>query len=311
VPAPLQASVVAAIDDLELAARLIVHGLRTGHHRSPLKGFSAEFSQHRSYRPGDDLKYLDWKMLALSDRLYTRQFRETTNMSVMLAVDASGSMGFPATGTSKLRYAVVLAAAIAYLIVEHGDAVGLMAGQGDALRFLPARGSRAHLRALLAELARLEPQGTWAPDRVIARAAELLPRRGVLLVLSDFYDAEDDTRREMRRAAARGHDVGMLQILTREELTFPYSGDVEFEDLESQSRQRVAADTLARQYREAVAEFLERCRREARRDGFDYALFPTDVAPDQSLRKFLIQRGGGALAASGKTGDHQDRQGAR
>jgi uncharacterized protein (DUF58 family) len=299
----LSAPVVAAIDDLELAARLVVHGLRAGHHKSPLKGFTAEFSQYRSYRPGDDLKYLDWKMLARSDRLYTRQFRETTNMSVMLVLDASASMGFPDGDVSKMRYAVILAAALAYLVVERGDAVGLMTMVGESLKFLPARGGRSHLRLVMAELARLRPGGAWQPARVISRGAELLPRRGVLLALSDFYDAEEDTRRELRRAATRGHDVAMLQVVSRPEISFPYDGDVEFEDLESGQKRIVAAEALAHGYRAALADFLERCRQKARRDGLDYALFPTDLPPARALRNFLIRRGGGHLSTGADTGD--------
>ena len=303
----LSAPVVAAIDDLELAARLIVEGMRSGQHRSPLHGFSAEFSQYRPYRPGDDLKYLDWKVLARTDRLYTRQFRETTNMSVMLVIDASASMGFPAAGVSKLRYAVVTAAALAYLIIGQGDRVGLMTMRGEALKFVPARGGRPHLRTILAELTRLEPAGTWQPQRVIARGAELLARRGVLVTLSDFYHAEDETRRQLRRAATRGHDVAMLQVVSRQEIAFPYDGDVEFEDLESGTRTVIAADALAPGYRAAVADFLERCRREARRDGLDYALLPTDVAPEQALRNFLIRRGGGQLGANTTSSDSTAR----
>jgi uncharacterized protein (DUF58 family) len=302
---PLSAPVVEAIDDLELAARLVVEGTRTGQHRSPLHGFSAEFSQHRPYRAGDDLKYLDWKILARTDRLYSRQFRETTNMAVMLVVDASASMAFPAAQVTKFRYGVVLAAALAYLIVQQGDAVGLMTSRGDTLRYLPARGGRTHLRAVTAELARIEPEGTWQPERVLARAAELLSRRGLIVVISDFYDAEDETAREMRRAARRGHDVSMLQVISRDEIAFPYRGDVDIEDLESGVRQVVDAEAVGRGYRATMADFLERCRRRARQDGRDYGLFPTDVPAAQALRSFLVRRnaghGGGDLAGDARS----------
>src|SRR5215510_16427308 len=128
----LSPAVVAAVHDLELAARLVVEGMRAGPHRSPFHGYSAEFQQHRPYRAGDDLKYLDWKILARTDRLYTRQFRETTSMSVMIVLDTSASMGFGAGGQepSKLRYAAVIAAALSWLIIEQGDAVGLMMMSG-------------------------------------------------------------------------------------------------------------------------------------------------------------------------------------
>jgi uncharacterized protein (DUF58 family) len=195
----LSPAVVTAIDDLELAARVLVEGLRVGGHRSPFHGYGAEFHQHRPYRAGDDLKYLDWKLYARSNRLYTRQFRETTNVAVMFVLDTSASMAFPtdAAAVSKFRYAVVIAAALAYLASEQGNAVGLMTETGDTMVYLPARSGRVHLRALLARLDGLTPSGAWHPARVIGRAAELLARRGLLMVLSDFYDDEAGTLREM------------------------------------------------------------------------------------------------------------------
>src|SRR5687768_5060885 len=187
----LSPDVVAAIHDLELAARLVVEGMRAGGHKSPFHGYSADFQQHRPYRSGDDLKYLDWKILARTDRLYSRQFRETTSMSVMLVLDASASMSYPESGATKFRYASVIAASLAYLISAQGDAVGLMSTAGERLAYLPAKGGRPHLRSLIAQIDKLSPAGAWRPDRVISRSAELLKRRGAMVVISDFYDDEE------------------------------------------------------------------------------------------------------------------------
>src|SRR6185503_13057874 len=141
----LSPAVIAAAHDLELAARLVVEGLRAGDHRSPLHGYSAEFQQHRPYRAGDDLKYLDWKLLARTDRLYSRQFRETTSMSVMLVIDPSASMDFPATAdgvVSKFRYATIVAAALGYLVIAQGDAAGLMTQRDERWQYVPVKGGR-------------------------------------------------------------------------------------------------------------------------------------------------------------------------
>ena len=294
----LSPSAVAAIDDLELAARLIVEGVRTGAHRSPFHGFTAEFSQHRPYRPGDDLKHLDWKVLARTDRLYSRQFSETTNLSVMLVLDASASMSFP-TGTdqpTKFRYGAILTAALAYLIVEQGDAVGLITMADGRFAYVPARGGRQHLRALLALLSRLEPAGDWQIDRALTRGAELLRHRGAVLAVSDFYDASETTARDLRRIARGGHDVALLQVLSREEITFPYTGDLEFEDLESGARRHLDTRASGHAYRARVASFLEDFRKQVHRDGHDYALMPTDVPPSRALRSYLLRR---AAAATG------------
>ncbi|MEO5568040.1 MAG: DUF58 domain-containing protein [Gemmatimonadaceae bacterium] len=287
----LSASVVAAIDDLELAARLVVEGLRAGGHRSPFHGFSADFQQHRPYRSGDDLKYLDWKILARTDRLYSKQFRETTSMSVMLVLDSSGSMAFPEKGVSKFRYASVVAASLAYMIAAQGDAVGLMTTTGDRLTYLPAKGGRLHLRSLIAQIDKLRPAGSWQPDRVISRGAELLKRRGAMVVISDFYDDEEFTRRELRRVASRGHDVAALQLTSSAERRFPYRGDFEFEDVESGERRLVNATAIEAEYRTNIEAFLARWRTTSQADGIDYALMSIDEPPEQTLREYLLRRG--------------------
>jgi uncharacterized protein (DUF58 family) len=296
----LSPAVVAAIDDLELAARLVVEGLRTGGHRSPFRGHGAEFTQHRVYRAGDDLKHLDWKLFGRSDRLFTRQFRETTNVAVMLVLDTSASMMFPERGLSKVRYGSIIAAALAHLVSDQGNAVGLMTMSNGKMAYLPARGGRQHLRSLIARVDRLVPGDVWNPAHVIARGAELLQRRGLVIVISDFYDNEDDTRRELRHVVQRGHDVAMLQLISNEERVLPYKGQVEFEDLESGQRRLVNAGSISAQYKQGLDDFLTRCRTGAVRDGIDYALVSTDTAPERALRDFLLRRHMSAGAPRGR-----------
>ena len=292
----LSPSVLAAIDDLELIARIVIEGLRTGGNRSPFHGFTTEFRQHRPYRAGDDLKYLDWKLFARSDRLYTRQFRETTNLSVMLVLDTSASMAFPETGLSKFRYATILAASLAYLVSEQGNAVGLMTMRNGKLAYVPARGGRQHLLSLIATIDRLTPEGSFDAARVISRGAQLLQRRGVVVAISDFYDAEEATQRELRHIVQHGHDVAMLQVVAPDELALSASGQVELEDLESGERRLTDASVIAAEYAATVAAFLERCRTQALRAGIDYALMSTGTPPERALRDYLRQRGAHAIA---------------
>jgi uncharacterized protein (DUF58 family) len=168
-----------------------------------------------------------------------------------------------------------------------------MTTQDGRLVYLPPRGGKTHLRRVLAELSKLTPSGSWSPGTVIARAAELLRRRGMLLMLSDFYDDEASTLTELKRAARRGHEAAIIQVISRAEIEFPFSGGIEFEDLESPSRRIVDAASIARQYRAKVAEFLERWRSDARQGGLDYALLTTDRPLDDALRGYLIRRGAG------------------
>ena len=296
-PAACPPEVLAGIADLELVARIVVEGLVSGLHRSPFHGYSAEFSQYRHYRPGDDLKYVDWKLVARTDRVYTKQFRETTNMASAIVLDTSGSMDFPARPThvgrvlsdppvSKFRYAVIAAAALAHLISGQGDAIGLLAGE----RFLPPRAGRQHLRGLLAGLSSLAPGGGWGAADQVRRAAERLKRRGLLLVLSDFYDDEERTLMELRRAARMGHEVVLLQILSRDEIELPYRRDLEFADLESGRTLAVNAGLARRDYTDAMAAFLERWHSRAGAEGFQYSLIVTDTPPERALRNLLLAR---------------------
>jgi uncharacterized protein (DUF58 family) len=279
-------AVLAQIADLELVARIVVEGLVSGLHRSPFHGYSAEFSQYRHYRPGDDLKYVDWKLVARTDRVYTKQFRETTNMASVLVLDTSGSMDFPRQPLTKFRYAVIAAAALAHLISGQGDAIGLLAGE----RFMAPRAGRQHLRGLLAGLASLTPGGGWSAADNVRRAAERLRRRGLLLVLSDFYDDEERTLAELRRAARMGHEVVLFQILSRDEIELPYRRGLEFTDLETGRTLAIDASLARREYTDAVAAFLERWRSRAGAEGFQYSLIVTDTAPDRALRNFLLAR---------------------
>jgi uncharacterized protein (DUF58 family) len=211
---------------------------------------------------------------------------------LMIVLDSSPSMAF-GDGITKFRYASIVAASIAYLVSSQGNAVGLMTMAGSSLSYLPARGGRLHLRSLIARLDGLEPNGVWQPTRVISRSAELLKRRGVVILISDLYDAEDETRRELRRVASRGHDVGVVQVMAGPETRFPYAGSVELEDLETGTRRVVDASAVRAGYQIAVSQFLDRCRTEARRDGIDYALMTTDTPPASALRAFLLRRGAG------------------
>ncbi len=295
----LSSTLITAIDDLELAARLVVEGLRVGTHRSLFQGVGSEFHQHRPYRQGDDIKHLDWKIFGRSNRLYTRQFRETTNAAVMLVLDTSASMGFPeGSPQSKLRYGVLVAAALAWLAVEQGNAVGLMTLSGSAMQYLPARSSRVHLRTLLARLARLGANGVWDPPAAIGRTAELLQRRGIIIVLSDFYDREVETQCELRHVVQRGHDVAMLQLTTPDERRLSFDQQISLCDAETGEQLLINPLLAGDRYAQAHAGFLRRCEQFASRDGIDYTLLDVSVPPESALRDYLVRRGRGIARAT-------------
>jgi uncharacterized protein (DUF58 family) len=287
----LQPEVLSAIADLELVARVTVEGTVSGLHPSPFHGYSAEFSQYRHYRPGDDLKYLDWRLFARTDRLYTKQYRETTNMLAELAIDVSGSMSFRGhIGISKFEYARLLAAALSHLVTVQGDAVGLVAYADTVRQFLPGRAGQSHLRAVLVALARLQPSGTTAAAAALRRAAELLKRRGLLVLLSDLYDEDEAVERELRRAVSLGHEVAVFHILTRDEVDLSIRGDVELEDLETGETVLTSAAAARSGYQRRFGQFLERWRTRCASYGIDYTRVTTDMPLDAALRGYLLRR---------------------
>ena len=293
----LEPGALAAIADLELVSRRIVDGTISGLHRSPFHGYSAEFSQYRHYRPGDDLKYVDWKLFARTDRLYTKQFRETTNLLGQIAFDVSASMDYAAAGgVTKFVYARMLASALAYLISRQGDSVGLVT-YADALRqYLPSRGGQAHLRSLLLALSRTEPGGETDGAAALGRTIDLLKRRGLLIVISDLYDERPDVERALMRAAHIGHDVIVFHVLTRDEVELPFRDDVEVEDPETGAIVLSNGRAAATPYREAISGFLERWRTRSARYGIDYVRLFTDQPLDAGLRAYVRRRTAGAAA---------------
>jgi uncharacterized protein (DUF58 family) len=296
---------LSSLRDLELLARTTVEGLRQGLHRSPFHGYSAEFSQYRHYRPGDDLKYVDWKAFGRTDRLYSRQFRETTNMSALFVIDVSRSMDFPhveaaasAAATaprSKFALARATAAVLATLVIDQGDAAGLLAVHGEGAgetQYVPARSGRHHLHLYLAELARLGCDGTATVAAALRRAATLLRRRGMVVLISDLYD-DDAALTEVRRLSRMGHDVVVIHVMAREELSLPRGGAVEFEDLENGRTLVTNADAVAPEYERNVQAFLSNVQQATTREGVDYLPLVTGDALEPALRRFLIGRRGG------------------
>jgi len=288
-------SELSSLRDLELLARTTVEGLRQGLHRSPFHGFNAEFSQYRHYRPGDDLKYIDWKAYGRTDRLYSRQFRETTNLGALVVLDASHSMAFPDGQGSKFDLARAVAAVLTALVIDQADGAGLLAVSGaepnDTL-YVPARSGRHHLHVQLSALARLECRGQEPVATALRRAAMLLRRRGMVIVISDFYD-EDPTLSAVRRLARVGHDVINIHVVAREELDLPRGSAVEFVDLETDETLVTDPDGAASAYRAAFEAFLARTKQNIEREGLDYVRLVTGDAIEPVLRRFLIGRRGG------------------
>ena len=306
-PHVVTSSELQSLRDLELMTKATVEGLRQGLHRSPFHGYSAEFSQYRHYRPGDDLKYVDWKLFARTDRIYTRQFRETTNLSALFVLDVSRSMEYPdrtqASGIgnqetgirnqgTKFALARMVAAVLGTLVLDQGDAAGLLAVDERA-HFVPARSGHHHLRVFLAELASITPAGSTSIAEALRRAATIVKRRGLVVIISDLYD-DEAAMGQIRRLSRMGHDVIVMHTLSRDELTLDVGGAAEFVDLESDRRLMVEPGAARESYVAAVTRWLTELEQQLRRDGVDYVRLIADEPIEPALRRFLVGRRGAA-----------------
>lgn len=286
----LDPTALSAIHDLEFVARVTVDGALAGLHRSPFHGYSAEFSQYRHYRRGDDLKYVDWKLFARTDRLYSRQFRESTNVRMQVLLDASASMAFRGEApAAKIDYGRWIAGALARLLSTQGDAAGLTVFDEHVRTHIGSRTGQAHLHGILTALTATAAAGGTSSARALRRGVDRLDHRGIVVVISDLYDDEAALATELRRAARMGHDVTVFHVLTRDELEWPWRGPVELEDSET-GRRVLASPATAERYRERMRQFVTSWRERCTADGILYVLATTDVPPARTLRDYLFAR---------------------
>ncbi len=297
----LDPEVVQQVARLDLRARLIVEGFLAGLHASPLQGFSVEFSEHRKYVAGDDLRTIDWNVFARTDRLYVRRYNAETHLECYLLVDASASMGpVGLTGAgglmsapppaAKLLYAIHLAAALGYLVTRQQDAVGLAVLGADLQQFLPARSRRQHLVQLLATLSAVQPGGTTGLARSVAAALAHIPHRGLVVLLSDLLTDADEVLEALHHVRFRGHDLIVMHVLDAAEVRFPFTGSLRLEDPETGETMVADAAAVAPRYLEAVQRWRELLRTRLAAARADYLALDTGMPFDKALVEFLVQR---------------------
>src|SRR3954463_13160445 len=264
------------IRNLELRARSVVEGFWHGLHRSPYHGFSVEFTEYRSYSPGDDPRYLDWRLAARSDRYFIKKFEDETNLRCHLLVDQSRSMAYGPGGVTKTQYATTLAATFAYFLDQQGDAVGLFTFDEKVREYLPARHRPGHLRSLMLAL---EQTGSGAATDLTApleRAAALLRKRGVVVLISDFLAPVDALESSLGLLTASGHELLIFQLLDPHELTFPYEQPARFRDLEAGRELFLEPSTARPDYQRRLAEHVEALKGLCERLGAVYHQFTSD-----------------------------------
>jgi uncharacterized protein (DUF58 family) len=287
----LQPAVVSRLANMELRARLVVEGFITGLHRSPYHGFSVEFAEHRPYMPGDEIRRMDWKIYAKTDRYYIKQYEEETNLKAYLILDTSRSMGFSADGrVTKFTYASSLAAALAYMMIKQQDAVGLVLFDRVINTYLPPHATRGYLRQILLTLQNAVPAGVTSTGRSLHQIAERIKRRGLVIVLSDLLDDPAEVMTALRHFRHKKNEVIVMQVLDPLERSFAFGGDAVFEDLETGKKVTTQPWQLQRAYQSEMRSFLERYKRECREHYIDYLLLDTVTPFDTALVEYLSKR---------------------
>lgn len=286
----LSPSVLASIGRLDLIARVVVEGFLTGLHKSPFRGLSQEFAEHRPYIAGDEMRRVDWRVYARTDRLYTKEFEEETNAPVRLLLDVSASLAYAPRGVSKLSFARYLAAALAYLATRQNDQVGLVCFGDEVRERTATRGGGRHLHSILAALERVEAAGqTRLAGNVLSEAAQW-KRRGLCIVISDLYDEMEETASAIARMRRVGHDVIVFHLLDATERSLEQHGLQEFRDLETGATLLADADRIRQDYAERIKHLCSFYRHELERAGADYVELDTAAPLDKALAMYLRRR---------------------
>lgn len=282
-----------ALGGLELIARAVVVGFVTGLHSSPSRGFSAEFAEHRAYRPGDDLRFVDWKMYGRSDRFFLKQYEEETNLTAHICLDVSRSMDWRSRANgllTKLEYGKRLAASLTLLLIRQGDLTSLICFAERVMNRLPPRGTVAHWAEIVRQLAARGPGQLSAAEQALEEVARGAPPRGLVVLISDLLVDEARARRALKRLRHQGHELLVFHIFDPGELELPGSGDAIFVDPETGDEVTARSADLRAEYRRAVARALDQWRRFCGSQGIDYHTIATDQPLGLALSEYLYTR---------------------
>jgi uncharacterized protein (DUF58 family) len=280
--------VLARIGNLELVARSVVDGFINGLHRSPYFGASVDFAEHRGYVPGDDIRRVDWRLYARTDRYYIKEYEADSNSNFAVLLDVSRSMGFGSEGLTKLDYARMLAACLTYLVHRQRDRVGFVAFDSDIVEFVPP--SAKHMDTTLHVLDRLKPARPGSIREPMNKIAEHFGRRGLLVLVSDLYEEPDALLEAIGPLRFRGHDMIVFHVMDRAELDFEYADPSAFEDLESGEQIPIVPEALAGQYRDLVQAHITGLTERFSANRIDYTLVNTSAPLDHALFSYLSTR---------------------
>ena len=300
-----QPTQAAMLRRLELTVRGVVEGVFAGLHKSPHKGFSIEFAEHREYVPGDEIRHLDWTVLARTDRYYIKQYEQETNLRATICLDASASMAYGnatpdgksggaknAQGVNKFEYAAVLAASLAYLLAMQQDVVGLTVFDKDIRLEIPQGNGPSHLDQIFTKLEKIAPGRTTDIAETLHKLANKIPRRGLVILISDLYDDPDKLLKALQHLRHARHQLILLQIMDRAETDLAYNRPVTFQDMEDGSRLQIDPKLIRDEYRKEVQAFLDLIKLRCGQFQIDHVLAFTDTPWDTQIREVLRRTSG-------------------
>ena len=286
----LTPDIISRLNNLSLKARFVVEGFIVGLHKSPYHGFSVEFSEHRAYGAGDEIRHVDWKLWGKTDRFFIKQFEEETNLKSYLLVDQSLSMTYKSKNMTKLEYAQILAASLGYLMLKQQDAVGLTLFDDRIRVNIPARSKRSHLNIILSQMQNIiaGPETTIAP--VLHKTAEAIKKRGLIILISDLFDDPDKVLSGLQHFRYKGHEVIVFHVLDPQELTLDFTQRTRFRDMES--GEEIVTDPwhIQSDYQKSMEQFCDYIKSNCRQKNIDYVQLSTDLPLDMALSEYLIKR---------------------
>lgn len=275
---------------MELLARTVVEGFVTGLHQSPYLGFSVDFAEYREYQPGDEIRRIDWNVYGRSDKLFVKRFEGETNTRVHIVVDMSGSMNYGSGPVKKGDYARMLASCLTYFAYHQRDAVGVLIFDDAVRSHIPASRRSGQLHTLLHEIDKAEPAKGTEFKKPLTFLAEVLSRRGIVVLISDFYDEPAKILAGLKVLKAKGNDIMTFHIMDDFELTFPFQDMAQFEDMETLDKLHVIPEYLRAQYLNVVGNHIATLRKELSAVQIDYTLMNTSKPLDSALFSYLAAR---------------------
>ncbi|MFA5779568.1 MAG: DUF58 domain-containing protein [Elusimicrobiota bacterium] len=281
---------IAKISTMSLKAKYVVEGFISGLHTSKFKGHSLEFAQHREYSFGDEMKHLDWKVFGKSDRFFVKQYEEETNLKAYILLDVSGSMGYKSDGISKLEYGSYIAAALSYLMIKQGDAVGLAVYDTEIKKNIPPRASLNHLSIIFDELSKTSSGGETDISKILYDFSKKLKKRTLIILISDLFDEQEKLIRAVKNYRFAKNEIIVFHIMDKTEENLDINGNVFFKSLENEKFLITEADIIKKEYQKIISEFIDKYKSEFRRADIDYSYFNTSSPLDLSLTNYLSKR---------------------